>query len=91
MNINGDVHFDGWPCANVKDFTQASEGSFCVLRLVDTDLKQHQLFLEPEHLDRARLVAVAFNGDLAELRRLLDVADVFAEARAALDLAGEMV
>ncbi len=87
MHINSDVHFEGWPRADVKDHTSGSVPAFCVLRMVDTDRKQHQFFLKPEHLDRARLVAVAFNGDLAELRRLLDVADVFAEARAALDLA----
>ena len=77
MNINGDVHFDGWPSAEVKDFTDNTPG-FCILRLVDTDRKQHQLFLKPEHLARARLAAVAINGDLAELRRLLDVADAAA-------------
>ena len=75
MNINGDVHFEGWPRADVKDFTEAPEPGFCVLRLVDTDRKAHQLFLKPEHLSKARLAAVAINGDLAELRRLLDAAD----------------
>ena len=77
MNINGDVHFEGWPRADVKDFTDNTPG-FCVLRMVDTDQKQHQLFLKPEHLSRARLVAAAFNSDLAELRRLLDAADAAA-------------
>ena len=75
MNINGDVHFEGWPRADVKDFTENTEPAFCVLRMVDTDQKQHQLFLKPEHLSRARLVAAAFNSDLAELRHLLDIAD----------------
>ncbi len=79
MNINGDVHFDGWPSADVKDFTDKTEPGFCVLRLVDTDRKQHQLFLKPAHLGRARLAAAAINSDLPELRRLLDIAD--AEAR----------
>ena len=75
MNINSDVHFDGWPSADVKDFTDKVEPGFCVLRLVDTDQQQHQLFLKPGHLARARLVSAAFNDDLAELRRLLDMAD----------------
>ncbi len=74
MNINGDVHFDGWPRADVKDFTGNTDPGFCVLRLVDTDQKQHQLFLKPAHLARTRLAAAAFNGDLTELRRLLDIA-----------------
>ena len=78
MNINGDVHFEGWPRADVKDFTENTEPAFCVLRMVDTDQKQHQFFLKPEHLSKARLVAAAFNGDLAELRRLFDVADAAA-------------
>ena len=73
MNINGDVHFEGWPRADVKDFTEAPEPGFCVLRLVDTDRKAHQLFLKPEHLSKARLAAVAINGDLAELHRLLAI------------------
>ncbi len=90
MNINGDVHFEGWPRANVKDFTQDPESGFCVLSFVDTDQKQHQFFLKPAHLARARLAAAAFNGDLNELRRLLDpvrIAVLDAEARTALALA----
>ena len=78
MRFNGDVHFEGWPRADVKDFTEAPEPGFCVLRMVDTDQQQHQLFLKPEHLSKARLVAAAFNSDLAELRRLLDAADAAA-------------
>ena len=77
MNINGDVHFEGWPRADVKDFTDDTP-AFCVLRMVDTDQKQHQFFLKPEHLSKARLVAAAFNGDLTEVRRLLDGGDAAA-------------
>ena len=79
MNINGDVHFDGWPRADVKDFTDNMEPGFCVLCLVDTDQKQHQLFLKPAHLARARLAAAAFDDDLCELRRLLDIAEADAQ------------
>ena len=77
MNINGDAHFEGWPRVAVKDFTDDTPG-FCVLCFVDTDQKQHQFFLKPAHLANARLAAAAFNSDLAELRRLLDIADAAA-------------
>ena len=36
-------------------------------------------FMDNENEARARLAAAAFNDDLAELRRLLDVADAAAE------------
>ncbi len=80
MNINGDVHFDGWPSATTKDFPDSGGGGFCVLCLKDTDGKQHQFFLKPQHLAKARLAAAAFNGDQPEICRLLVEAEVITGA-----------
>ncbi len=75
MNINTDVHFDDFPISDVKDFTKGYNPAFCIMRFVDTDQKQHQFFLKGHYLARAYLAAAAFNGDLCELRRLLDIAE----------------